>query len=397
MILPAHPHPLTDELLSSWMIRLAVSNGWHAHTFYSKILGYQRPIWNRDIDKFVHSDLVFMLHETTGIGIEGIRRMNLQCFNGEIFNSSGGGANLPWVLPLGIYHREHHHAGLQVCPQCLKDDSSPYYRKHWRLSFCCTCPKHKCFLIDHCPFCGALIEFHRLAIGSKNEASPPLRISLCHLCSRDLSCVVSESTETNALLGAGMYSKFMDGYLNNVWDPCLPTCLCFFQGLRTLIKGILSRYSTKLMHQYSELNGVESIKIRPKWTIDHYNVQERYYLMCLVFWLISDWPKNFQTLAAKGFLRRSAFSEAILPSPFWIRSEIEAELPCGNVMPSRSELLNILKYIENKYGYLSVTRIKSTLGISTDIANSYLYKLTRKYSIKIYKQRIGYKYGLKNY
>ena len=52
MILPVHPNPFRDELLSSWMVRLAISNGWPFHTFYSKLLGLESPIWSRDIDKY---------------------------------------------------------------------------------------------------------------------------------------------------------------------------------------------------------------------------------------------------------------------------------------------------------------------------------------------------------
>lgn len=34
-MLPIHPQPMSDELLTSWMVRLAFANGFALHTFYS--------------------------------------------------------------------------------------------------------------------------------------------------------------------------------------------------------------------------------------------------------------------------------------------------------------------------------------------------------------------------
>jgi hypothetical protein len=38
-IWPVHLQPLNDELLSSWMIRLAHGNGYKAHDFYAHYFG----------------------------------------------------------------------------------------------------------------------------------------------------------------------------------------------------------------------------------------------------------------------------------------------------------------------------------------------------------------------
>ena len=47
---PAHPKPLPDELLSSWMVRIAGQHGLKLHTFASAVWP-GISIWNRDIDR----------------------------------------------------------------------------------------------------------------------------------------------------------------------------------------------------------------------------------------------------------------------------------------------------------------------------------------------------------
>ena len=62
-LLPAHPHPLADELLTSWFARLAYGQGLKVQTLNRLLFGSDRQLWNRDIDRLSPAWLVLALAE----------------------------------------------------------------------------------------------------------------------------------------------------------------------------------------------------------------------------------------------------------------------------------------------------------------------------------------------
>jgi len=51
-ILPAHPHPQTDELFTSWIIRIARANGVKSRALCRVLFGVDITSWNRDTDRY---------------------------------------------------------------------------------------------------------------------------------------------------------------------------------------------------------------------------------------------------------------------------------------------------------------------------------------------------------
>ncbi|WP_080647945.1 TniQ family protein [Variovorax atrisoli] len=60
-----------------------------------------------------------------------------------------------WALPgkgsAGLFYRTRH----VVCPACLLEDESPYWRRSWRLCTTVNCEVHHCAMIENCPSCGS--------------------------------------------------------------------------------------------------------------------------------------------------------------------------------------------------------------------------------------------------
>ncbi len=81
-MLPIHPHPKPDEILSCWMVRLAMENGFKLHTFYAQILQYKEPIWNRDVDRHPKQNLIQILACATGHSAELLYGMSLRAYGG---------------------------------------------------------------------------------------------------------------------------------------------------------------------------------------------------------------------------------------------------------------------------------------------------------------------------
>lgn len=185
-IWPAHPQPISDELLSSWMVRLAHANGCKVHTFYSMEFGRDRQIWNRDIDRLAPDWLVEGLAIRTKISKDRVINISLRSYDGVVYEKHNAQGNTKWILPLGIYHRTRRRKGMQYCPVCLATDDIPYFRKHWRLAFYTECDIHGVLLRDACTKCMAPVIFHRTELG-KRHLIKPLSISHCFNCGEHLA------------------------------------------------------------------------------------------------------------------------------------------------------------------------------------------------------------------
>lgn len=71
---PIRYKPLPDELLSSWLVRLAHGHGLKVQTFCNLMFGNRRQVWNRDIDRLAPDWLVEALALHTGTPMELARR-----------------------------------------------------------------------------------------------------------------------------------------------------------------------------------------------------------------------------------------------------------------------------------------------------------------------------------
>ena len=168
--LPLHPAPQDDELLSSWLVRLAYLHRFKVHSFCALFFGRHREVWTRDIDRYCPDWLVRELNILTGCSSEQILRaslVNLGDFLGVDFSVQG---RVRQLLPLGIYHRTRQRYGMQFCPQCLAEDTQPYFRRTWRLALQTICLKHELVLRDRSAAAKALSCSSELMPG--NDAMP---------------------------------------------------------------------------------------------------------------------------------------------------------------------------------------------------------------------------------
>lgn len=129
---PAHPKPLPDELLSSWIVRIASANGLKLQTFCDRVFGKEHQLWNRDIDRHAPPWLLASLARHTGTPIKHVRDATLEVYRGRLYRRKHDAGQLRWILPAGVYHRTRRHFGVQFCPQCLAEDHEPYFRTRWR-------------------------------------------------------------------------------------------------------------------------------------------------------------------------------------------------------------------------------------------------------------------------
>ena len=140
---PVAVSPARDELLSSWLHRLAHAHGLSPRHFGER-LGLGSGAWSARLDLDAPEFLLSLLHRETGVGRDRIAGMTI-------------GAE-PWrtlLLPLRWNEETGRRATwLQFCPLCLAGDATPYFRRGWRRASVMSCRRHGGALLDRCPSCG---------------------------------------------------------------------------------------------------------------------------------------------------------------------------------------------------------------------------------------------------
>jgi hypothetical protein len=149
------PKPQEDELLSSWLVRVARSHLTHTTSFTNMHFKEYRTniIWQRDLDIWCPDQLIERISFKSGYSQDVIFNMTLKSLEGIVANKITGKSNTANIRALGNYCHIKTKGGLMFCPECLKEDKIPYFRKIWRLKKHTICEKHNIKLLDRCPNC----------------------------------------------------------------------------------------------------------------------------------------------------------------------------------------------------------------------------------------------------
>ena len=140
---PVSVDPLPDELLSSWLHRLALANGIAPRSF-AGVLGLDDRMWSPRLDLRLPRHIAGLLADQTGVPQEVVGSMTMS-----------GCAMAPLLLLLRDSAHRNRSTWMQYCPLCLATDEAPYFRRQWRLASRVSCFAHGCGLRDRCPACHA--------------------------------------------------------------------------------------------------------------------------------------------------------------------------------------------------------------------------------------------------
>lgn len=146
------PLPREDEVLSSWLVRVASVHGQSLHRFAVDRLAV-RNISRLDIDRRTSPAIVEGIAQGSGLAASHIERMTLLAWESHIGCRAPRAGILPWILSRGIPMRSRFRYGQQACVQCLAEGTG--YRRQWRLAFVVACERHAVWLWDACPSCSA--------------------------------------------------------------------------------------------------------------------------------------------------------------------------------------------------------------------------------------------------
>lgn len=321
---PVHLKPLPDELLSSWLVRLARAHGLKVHTFGRLVFGAGgQRLWTRDIDRVAPQWLLDQLGEHTGTTAECTRLTTLKAYEGHLYPIFRESFVLKWILPLLLFQTTHKGFGLQFCPRCLMEDPEPYYRKRWRVAFYTWCSRHNTMLHDRCPKCGAPVVFQRRELGQFGRIDGGA-ITLCHACDFNLSSSpVRIVTFLNEAIGqeSSLAIRYLEDS-NTVSDRFNPE---YFDVLHQLCRLMVTRYRNLWLREFvSQRLGMREPLFSAKApTFEMRPIEERHLLTQMGFWLMSDTERLLTDAWHAGSVSYSMLLRDFEDRPDWFFAIVE--------------------------------------------------------------------------
>lgn len=316
---PVHPQPLPDELLSSWMIRLARSNGFKVHNFYAQFFGRERQIWNRDIDHHAPSWLIDGLVARTGTSRERVVQTTLRAFESFAFEHFNETGVTRWILPLGIFHRTRRAYGQQFCPQCMTEEAEPYLRRHWRLGLTVICTRHGVLLQDRCATCARPLAPHRSDITARGGFPEWTSMLRCSTCRTRIAAPAEKAAPEDVQMQREIEHHLRSGFV--MLDGGLPLYShLYFDGLRMIMRALPKPTSTlrRIAFEYAP-------------------IQQRLVLLRSATQLVVDWPHGFvkQCLVLRHPYTTVSNNDASIP--YWLDSVLRHHLFSGRAPLSKEE------------------------------------------------------------
>jgi len=383
-IWPVHPKPLPDELLSSWIVRLAHGHGLKLQTFCSLVFGREKSIWTRDIDKLAPDWLITKLSKATGVSVLEVGETTLRTYEGILYEHHQPNGNTKWITPLGIYHRIHRSPGLHCCQKCLAADAEPYFRRRWRLAFSTVCTKHGCYLLDSCPECESPLAPHRSDMQGMQHFPRAGLNARCWKCDFDLrdSRHTEVPDKSLVMFQAQLEQILGDEYANWAGNPTMHS-IVFFDGLRALIAGITSRHSRERLKKSIKLEDID-LSDWPRTGLEMASLSMRRELFRLLAKVLERWPTNFIELIHECKLRYADLKGDSEQRSLWYEDVIRYEAGGGYALISQDEANAIADAVETKYGRLNLKAATRLSG--RDIASHVADHLPRPISDDVYEE-----------
>ncbi|SEU06419.1 TniQ family protein [Hymenobacter actinosclerus] len=318
-ILPCTFHPGKDELLSSWLVRLARSHRVKVQSF-SRYLWPEIVVWKRDIDKLALPAILDTLAARTLTAPQLIASTTLasvvERLTGTVVTTSREGPT-SWLMPVGIQHRTRQGNGLVYCPGCLqRDGANAYYRTSWRLAFHVACPTCEVYLREECPACGAPVNFFRLDIGLEDGSDAPL--TTCHACAFDLSRAPAIPVPTREM----RRYRFLYRVSREGWNRAIPYPHQYFRVLRQLVRILSCPFGEALRLQVDVRRRLR-LGRSTEWPagggmFEQMPIARRIYLLKQAMWLLEEWPERFIAIMHDNRIRSYTIRRDMAEEmPFW--------------------------------------------------------------------------------
>jgi hypothetical protein len=365
------PKPLEDEILSSWVVRLAWAQGLKLESFCFRSWGRGAQVMSGDVDLFAREEILNTLQKCTGASSAQVANTTFQPLIGTLFDVLSKQGPTSWINFLGKRNRVNRDRGLCYCPDCLRQDGVPYFRRTWRVAFVTTCLIHKRQLVDSCPHCDAPVSIDRWD-KSINDFGIGHPITHCQRCRKDRTVA-----STGGIVEDEVFLEFqwileralVRGWVNVSGKPI--DALLFFCGLRMLASILLDRRrSDRLRIGFQELGKLVNLENEPtkKRRMESLSIPLRYEIMQTLAWLFEDWPDRFITICKQQKFSSSYLFDQTKKNvaivPFWLWEPTYLYLNGRYYAPSNDEIRSAADYLIRTRGELKKGELAKILGVS---------------------------------
>lgn len=285
---PIRYRPLPDELLSSWLVRLAHGHGLKVQTLCNLTFGNRHQVWNRDIDRLAPMWLITELCRRTDTPLDVAWATTLRTYEGWLYPRYRASGVLQWILMLNMYHRKRQGYGMQFCPRCLAADPVPYLRRSWRVAFNTVCDRHGNLLAERCPACGEAVAIHRISM-VRPDALDETSLAYCYSCEFDLRT-------TPALLPSAYEASSAD-LLHSLRNTLLTMPsdqetwkLDQYQVMHQICRIMTTRSARVRLREFAaDECGVADIELAGGYRyFEARNIEERHHIVQLAAWVMDN-------------------------------------------------------------------------------------------------------------
>lgn len=317
---PVHPQPFDDELLSSWIIRLAHGNGFKAQTFTHGYFESGKNFWAADVDRTIDLSKSKVLIEKTGQTEARIASLSLRRFEGTVFESLFKTGHVNWLMPVGIRARAFQRSGLMICPACLKESKEAYLKNHWRMAWSTVCIVHQRLLFDQCPKCNSPIQPHLVDRKYRTRITSQTSLANCAKCGLDLKAWEAFQVASDEAIKRQKLWEFASthGYIPNAESGSLHS-LAYFSGLRIIAQFLLAEHPEKF-----SLEGHSKL-------VERLTLGTRHTLFEQLWDLLIDWPERFIPYCNSRSAPYTKLVGARRVLPWWLHSVCRSELHRGTM------------------------------------------------------------------
>jgi Zn ribbon nucleic-acid-binding protein len=336
------PLPLEDEVFSSWFVRTAYAHHFHPQSFFNIHFGLEnRDLLKRDIDCFFDDNMLTVINNKCNNKINSYF-MTLKNYSGYLQEK----------VIISASNRFISHQ--QYCPECLKEDNIPYFRKYWKFTFNTICIKHKCFLHNTCPKCNSIINITKM---HKNKFS----FVLCNKCGFNLTKTQTTIVDSSYQYGT-IANKKLNHILNNGYvkfNHYIIYSFVFFDVIIQLTKIILLRKNFKYINHhplFTLLQRIVSIKFNDAKSIYlQLTTKENFALFGLIIFLFENYPFNLKNFIKSNSLSHWDMVKHIKYLSYWYDNLINSISPryvaFGDIT-TKKEIQEGIKYLKKTKIYL---------------------------------------------
>ncbi len=362
--------PESDELLSSWLFRLAWRNAEKTHTFRTRFWHKTGAPWNRNINLPIDTQFFQNIANLAQTNCERLFPHTLLSLEGILFEEVKKSGKVDGVLASRHYaygnNRPHH--SLQYCPECIQEQTIVHFKRTSMITYLVGCPKHRGVYRDTCYQCGQPVRIHLSDSGQKYlpRINP---VSFCHYCGSPWAHALRQELPELPDEFWSLQKKIEDA-MNINWlqlsDDNLLYALSFFKGLRHIIRYIMNNtYTVPLREIVAKELGILPLGFVQngyQGGMDSLSVGDRITIMQYVSWLLSDWPFRFNWALKQSSISYSYLCTYRDDVPYWLEKELRLSKDEKHTPISKYEYDAIKLYIERQAKNPSRFAINTLLG-----------------------------------